>query len=239
MEINKKAKSDQKAKEKEILQNIKKARKGDEESYNYLLNLVEPEIKKLQCQGRLWVFGYEECDIFNECCIMLLKAIKNFDPKRCKNFKFYTKILFRGRIVSLIQESKRYKNVTLNVSTSLDYPVFEDDEGNTYSLYDLIPDGEELLSEKIERKEYCSSLKSKIFEDLTKKEKEVFELYLEDLSYEEISQKLKIDTKSVDNAIQRAKNKIPNIMKEEISDYEDEKNPVVGPKKRMIVLEDN
>lgn len=204
--------------EKEICEVVDRAKEGDEEAYNFLLSFVQPDIKKLQ--SKLWVFGYEEDDIFNECGITLLDAIANFDPSRCKKFRIYVRHLFRRRIVSLIQRSKRHKNVTLNISASLDCQVYEDDEGNMYSLYDLIPSNDELLSERIERREYCDALKAKMYRDLTKKEREVFELYLEDLSYEEIASKLSIDAKSVDNAIQRVKNKIPRVMKDEISEHE-------------------
>jgi RNA polymerase sporulation-specific sigma factor len=200
---------------------IKKAKKGDEEAFRQVKEFVMPEIKKMQDKSNLWVFGYDRDDIEQECGFMLLKAIKNYCPSRCKNFRFYVRILFKGRIISLIQESKRYKNVTLNVCASLDDNAFRDNDGNNYSLYELIPESEELLMDLIVDKDYFGQLKFKIYEYLTQMEKQIFDLYLESYSYEDISKILGCQTKSVDNAIQRAKNKIPIIMQNEIKENSD------------------
>ena len=222
----------------EIYELVKKARKSDNEAFDSLLAIVRPEIEKLQRQSNLWVYGHDADDIDQECQFMLLKAIKNYNPARCKNFRFYARILFKGRIISLIQESKRHKNITLNLCSSLDDKVFQDDEGNDYSLYDLIPECGELLSEQFERKDYHSKLKDMIYGFLTEMERLIFDLYLEDYSYAHISKIVGCPTKSVDNAIQRAKNKLPHIMKKEIKQYEDEIGKSVGKKRKYIRKDD-
>ena len=218
----------------EIYKLVRKARKSDELAFQSLYEIVKPEIEKLQRQTNLWVFGYDDDDIDQECRFMLLKAIKNYNPARCKNFRFYARILFKGRIISLIQESKRHKNITLNLCSSLDDKVFQDEEGNDYSLYDLIPDCVEPSSQQYERKDYHNKLKDLIYNHLTEMERVIFDLYLEDYSYSNISKIVGCPTKSVDNAIQRAKNKLPNIMKDEIQQYEIDSGESVGKKRNYV-----
>jgi RNA polymerase sporulation-specific sigma factor len=222
----------QKKKQDEIYELVKSARKGNEQSFEALAIIVKPEVEKLQRQSNLWVFGYEDKDIEQECNFMLLKAIKNYNPERCKNFRFYARILFKGRIVSLIQESKRHKNITLNLCSSLDDKVFQDDDGNDYSLYDLIPESDELLAERVEKSDYFNRLKEVIYEYLTEMERLIFDLYLEDYSYAHISKIVGCPTKSVDNAIQRAKNKLPTIMQEEIKNREKESGKTLTQKRK-------
>jgi len=50
-----------------------------------------------------------------------------------------------------------------------------------------------------------------IEKELTKLEKNVFYEYLDDRTYKEISDKLGINVKTVDNALQRARKKIDDI----------------------------
>ena len=52
-----------------------------------------------------------------------------------------------------------------------------------------------------------------IEENLSAKEKEVFKLYLNGLSYSEIAGRLNQSTKSIDNAISRTKKKLEKALK--------------------------
>ena len=61
-------------------------------------------------------------------------------------------------------------------------------------------------------KQYYSELFKKIDSVLTDKENTVFQMYINEMSYKDIAEKLKISEKSVDNAIQRARRKIKQIL---------------------------
>ena len=53
-------------------------------------------------------------------------------------------------------------------------------------------------------------------ENLSKMEKQVLELYLQDLTYAEISEKLSISEKSIDNAMMRVKAKLKKLFESQI-----------------------
>ena len=63
---------------------------------------------------------------------------------------------------------------------------------------------EEIL---IDRENVCS-LRCKIEECLSAMEKQVFDLYMEGMTYQEIAKHLDKEPKSIDNALQRIKSKV-------------------------------
>ena len=80
-------------------------------------------------------------------------------------------------------------------------------------MMDLLPDPngrspEEILTGDEEKQR----LESQINEELSPMEKKVLQLFLQGLDYIQIAEKLEIKPKSVDNALQRVKRKITNMM---------------------------
>lgn len=198
-----------------ILKYIRLAQLNDQSAYKILIDYFEKDIRGMRTKNKLWVPGFEDEDIHQECRIMVIKAIKNFDPNKTKNVggtvvEIFRHLIFKmckARIVTLIQESNRLKKKTLNKSESLDV-CFEDSYGNEYSNYDKIASDDEKVVDMLARKEREDLLRKKIYSYLTDLEKNVFNLMMDDYSYSEMSKILNIDEKSIDNAIQRARKKI-------------------------------
>jgi len=203
------------AKEEEIRRYVTLAKAGDSDAFEFLLNLVEPDIKKIHTQYRWWVRGYDEDDIKSECSIMLMKAIEKFDYRPNTTFRYFAFIFFRRRVISLMDESRRQKHRMLNDASSIDSLLYDED-GNECDKHEKIASfGSDFsVAKKIEDRQYAEYIKAVFFNHLTKMEKEVFELYLENMSYDEISETLNIENKSVDNAIQRAKKKVDKVKEE-------------------------
>lgn len=203
------------AKEEEIRKYVALAKDGDGDAFEFLLNLVEPDIKKIHTQYRWWVRGCDGDDIKSECAIMLMKAIEKFDYRPNTTFRYFAFIFFRRRVISLMDESRRQKHRMLNDASSID-SLFYDEDGNECDRHDKISllEGEVSVAKKVEDQQYADFIKSAFFSHLTKMEKDVFELYLENMSYDEISESLGIENKSVDNAIQRAKKKAERVKEE-------------------------
>lgn len=205
-----------------ILKLIRMAQLGDQESSDFLLFFFEKDIKGIKNKTRLWVPGFEDEDFYQECRIMITKAIKNFNPEKIKNHNMtfietFRHLVFRmckARIITLIQENNRFKKRTLNISESIEGLDFKNSSNPNSSsnsdvkFYEKIASKDEGVLESLARKQNESILKTKIFSILTELEKKVFNLVLEDFSYSEMSEKLNIDEKSIDNAIQRARKKI-------------------------------
>lgn len=221
------------AKEKEIREYVQRAKDGDDQAYEFLLKLVEPDIKKIHTQYRWWVRGYDEEDIKSECSIMLIKAINKFDFRVNTTFKYFAFVFFRRRVISLMEKSRSQKHRMLNDASSIDNLLYDED-GNECDKHEKIRsmnDGS--IAKDIEDRQYAQFIKRVFFDHLTKMEKEVFELFLENMSYDEISEILKIKNKSVDNAIQRAKKKVDKV-KEELTAKEDSLQATIPTKAERI-----
>jgi RNA polymerase sporulation-specific sigma factor len=184
-------------------------------AFDFLLKYFEKDIKGIKAKNRLFVFGFDDDDIYQECRVVVHKAILKFDPSKAKNpnstildtFRHLIFKMCKSRMITLIQESKTHKKKALNQSESLDI-MASDSDGNEYSYYDRIPSEAEKISTILERNQREQLIKEKVNSYLTDLEKSVFQLIYERYSYSEIAQKLSIDEKSVDNAIQRTRKKI-------------------------------
>ena len=101
------------------------------------------------------------------------------------------------------------KNLSLNLALSLDKKLTENTD--TSFLEILNTNYSEDFIEDLKTSEILDIKKEKLIQKLSKLEKEVFNLYLHGYSYKEISEKIGKDEKTVDNALQRIKNKSKNI----------------------------
>tara|TARA_B100001564_G_C20479715_1_gene596519 strand:- start:457 stop:804 length:348 start_codon:yes stop_codon:yes gene_type:complete len=87
------------------------------------------------------------------------------------------------------------------------------------SLINIIDSGDAPIIDQIEDREYYMDLMTKLLKSLSPFEKEVFLLYAQRYSYEEIADlinekrvKVKINIKGVDNALSRIKHKAKIIL---------------------------
>ena len=108
---------------------------------------------------------------------------------------------------SALVAAKRNKNKILNESIS-----YDDDEN---LLLRFIKSETPSPEEEILNIELEEDLLQKIREVLTDLEEQVFSLLISGFKYKEIAEILDKDGKSIDNAIQRIKIKIKNILKED------------------------
>lgn len=204
----------------------------DEKSFVFLQKVVQPDIDNITNNDHYFIKGFERDDIEQECYIMLVKAVEAFDPNRGGDFRSFCRLLFRGRLISLLQESRRYKNIVINYSCSLHQPVYSDQEGNVITYEDLVSEENFDFLDQLCLKEYYESMKDKLNDGLSELESDVYELYLEGLTYNEGSKELGINKKSFGNAIQRVKSKIGNIFEEDIRVEEKKQNARKKPKKK-------
>lgn len=155
--------------------------------------------------SKYYVKGWDEEDLKQEGRLAVINAIKSFDGQ--SYFKNYASKCIKNSVLTLIKKANRLKNLPL-----LDYvPIngFSDlDDASKNRLMPFIKSGpEEHFIENEDAKELVKIIK----EVLSKYEYEVFSLYLDGYSYEDIRTKLSVDTKSIDNAIQRSRKKLEFI----------------------------
>lgn len=158
-----------------------------------------------------FMMGGDREDIIQEGMIGLYKAIRDFRDDRLSSFKAFAELCITRQIITAIKTATRQKHIPLNTSVSLDKPVYDEESERT--LLDVIAssdldDPQDLM---IFKEDYVH-MEGEINKVLSGLEKQVLSLYLDGQSYQEISDELNRQVKSVDNALQRIKRKLERHM---------------------------
>lgn len=174
--------------------------------YKNLINKYIEEYKNIAVQN-----GLEECDLYQEGLLGLTNAIKTFDQSKEASFFTYANICIKTKIQTAIRNSSSKKNIALNQSVSLDNLINSD----STNYYDIICDSKNDISDKLLKQEEQQQLFQNIEKCLTPFEKQVLNLKTNSYSNDEIANILQKDKRSIENAINRIRNKYRNIKKEE------------------------
>jgi len=174
--------------------------------YKNLINKYIEEYKNIAVQN-----GLEECDLYQEGLLGLTNAIKTFDQSKEASFFTYANICIKTKIQTAIRNSSSKKNIALNQSVSLDNLINSD----STNYYDIICDSKNDISDKLLKQEEQQQLFQNIEKCLTPFEKQVLNLKTNSYSNDEIANMLQKDKRSIENAINRIRNKYRNIKKEE------------------------
>ncbi|MGG0643989.1 RNA polymerase sporulation sigma factor SigH [Sporosarcina gallistercoris] len=162
-----------------------------------------------------FMMGGDKEDIIQEGMIGLYKAIRDFREDRLSSFKGFAELCIKRQIITAIKTATRQKHIPLNSSVSLDKPVYDEESDRT--LLDVLAgsvndDPEDLMIYK----ENFVQMEVEMNKVLSSLEKEVLGLYLDGQSYQEISEELNRQVKSVDNALQRIKRKLERYMQVDV-----------------------
>ena len=178
---------------------------GDRRATEYILakykNLVKSRAKAY------FIAGADRDDIVQEGMIGLFKAIRDFDITKQPTFRGFAEMCVKRQIITAIKAASRQKHIPLNSYVSLSEPLYDDNEDKT--LVDMLAarktiDPEEMFL----RREKNEMLNAEIESKLSDLEKTVLSLYLGGMNYHEIAAELNRTPKSIDNALQRIKNKL-------------------------------
>ena len=172
--------------------------------YKYIIDIV---IKKYLLSSMK--VGIEYNDLYQEALVGFTDAINSYDEKKEASLATFITLCVERKMQNTILRAKTLKNKMFLEALSLDY----------HKDYD-IPLSEKLSDDykndplhNITIEEDYNELLNQIEQKLSAKEYEVFTLLVSGLTYKEIAEKLNKDVKQIDNAIQRMKNKIKEIVK--------------------------
>lgn len=152
--------------------------------------------------------GLEINDLIQEGLLGLNMAITSFDEEKETGFYTYAKKCIERKIISLVVGARRLKHRVLNESLSLE---INDEVSQTYIYEKNLEDNSYNPESILLNSESAEELIKEVNEHLTDFEIQVFELKLNGFEYKEIAEILDKDIKSIDNALQRIKNKIKKI----------------------------
>ena len=156
------------------------------------------------CARSLKLFGGEGKDLFQEGVFGLISAVRSYDPSHGASFHTYAEHCIRMRLLSAIKSASRLKHFPLNDGISLE-ELSEDPGADISNLPELVRHSpEELILAKESREELYEAFSR----CLSSFEIKVLDLYLEGLSYREIADRLCRNAKSIDNAVQRIRQKL-------------------------------
>ncbi len=174
--------------------------------YKNLINKYIEAYKNVALQN-----GLEECDLYQEGLMGLASAIKTFDQSKEASFYTYANICVKTKIQTAIRNSSSKKNSALNQSVSLDNLT----NSQTTSYYDIICDSKNDISDKLLKEEEQKRIFKEINKNLTEFERQVLKLKVNSYSNDEISKILQKDKRSIENAINRIRNKYKTIKNRE------------------------
>jgi len=189
------------------------AKEGSQKAVEYLLSKYRPIVEG---KARTYfLVGADHEDIVQEGMIGLFKAIRDYRKERMLPFKAFAELCVSRQIFTAIKSATRQKHLLLNSYISLQTTVTDDD--SEYSLIDTLEeksasDPEDILIGK----QFSIELKSEIDKNLSALEQTVLSYHLDGRSYQEIADILNRRTKSIDNALQRAKRKIEKTIAEKM-----------------------
>lgn len=217
---------------------IRRSKDEDEcnRAFSNLLDILMPKIQKII--SRFNIPGYDASDVLQEALYALrYKAIKDYDKERGTGegpaaFDKFALLCIRRHLATEFKSSYQNKKRVLNQSVSIDKETNSSSQNSSESeiyLSNIIadPDMGDIITE-IGDREYYNNLHNILFDNLSKFEKEVYVLYAQKFSYEEIAEKInakrykiKVNIKGVDNALSRIKHKAHSILQ----NYERKDNP--------------
>ena len=181
---------------------IEKLRLGDEKVSDYLMEKYMPLVK---VRARtLYLKGGDREDLLQEGMLGLFKAIRDYNPEKKAAFNTFATLCINNQMFTAIESSERKKHSILNNSLSLN--GIEEAEGEMGVPLSDSP--EKMFLEK----EAVQDLTIRIKNVLSPTENRVFDLYLEGKSYREIGQVLGKGEKAVDNALQRIRSKVKDVL---------------------------
>jgi RNA polymerase sporulation-specific sigma factor len=189
---------------------VKSAQEGDKLALEHLIKIYQGLLYFI-CEKYFLKDGDKE-DLLQEATIGLIEAVRAFRPENGKKFKNFAILCITREIDSCIKKSNRKKHQILNEAIPI-FSYAENEEERTGLGYqtcidrilkDDTPTPETLIVEK----ETINELMTKINSALSEMEKQVLKLRIRGHSYNEITLKLNLQNKSVDNAIQRIRKKM-------------------------------
>ncbi len=168
---------------------LKRAAGGDKNAEEEVLKEFTPLVKSVA--ARFFLSGGENGDLVQEGMFGLCQAVRTFNGE-VGGFPSYAHACVRNAVIDAVKKSRSKKNYILNSSLPLEI----------VDLSPAEPDGEMINKEN--KREFFQKISNR----LSSLEFKTIVMYLDGMGVSEISDALEKPTKSVSNALSRAKTKL-------------------------------
>ncbi len=155
-----------------------------------------------------FLMGGDNDDLRQIALIALLGAVRSYDAERGAEFKTYASACIRNRVRDAVRSASAGKNAALNNSLRI-----EDEQAADGGVaVGELPSPELSPEQQYIAKEAEEAFFDALAESLGERDLNVIKLYLACVPYKEISERLGISAKQVDNTIYHAKKKIAGLL---------------------------
>lgn len=190
---------------------IRKLREGETAIADFIVNKYKSMVKKKA--KAMFLLGGENDDLIQEGMIGLFKAIRKYDLSQEVSFASFADLCVSRQMSSAIKMSNRKKHSPLNSYVSLYQSDDEEAEENNILLIEQLQNAQGGNPEDIFLdKEYFKTMEQELAKRLSDFESRVLHLHLLGEDYRTIAKLLDKSPKSIDNALQRIKQKVFDIL---------------------------
>lgn len=190
---------------------IRKLREGETAIMDYIISKYKYVV--IRAAKAMYLLGGENDDLIQEGMIGLFKAIRDYDTNQESSFYSFAELCISRQMYTAIKLSQRQKHMPLNSYVSL-YDIKKADSENKQSP--LIEQLEMTTNNNPEElfldKERMLMLVSELNQRLSDLERRVLHLHLQGEDYRSIAELLDKSPKSIDNALQRIRQKMRTIL---------------------------
>lgn len=183
---------------------IEKLRQGENDITDYILEKYKPLVRKKT--NAMYLIGGENEDLIQEGMIGLFKAIRDYRPDKDASFYHFAELCINRQLYSALEASNRKKHQPLNSYISL-----SDQDNQGAVAAELLVDQERGPEQMVIEQELWEEYKKRLEQNLSKMENKVLQYYLDGNHYIQIAEIMGKSPKSIDNALQRIRQKIRQI----------------------------
>lgn len=186
---------------------IEKLRQGEDDITDYILEKYKPLVRNKT--NAMYLIGGETEDLIQEGMIGLFKAIRDYKPDKDASFYHFAELCINRQLYSALEASNRKKHQPLNSYISL-----SEQEHPDAVAAELLVDKESGPEQTVIEQEVWEEYKKRLAQKLSRMENQVLQYYLDGNHYIQIAEMMGKSPKSIDNALQRIRQKIRQMKPE-------------------------
>lgn len=190
---------------------ICKLREGEADITDYIMDKYKDLVRKKA--KAMYLLGGENDDLIQEGMIGLFKAVRDYNLNQETSFHSFAELCISRQMYTAIKLSQRKKHIPLNSYVSLYEQKEDGGEDRKQPLIEFLCAERDNNPEEIFLdKEYFSMMEQELKNRLSDLESRVLHLHLMGEDYRSIAKLLDKSPKSIDNALQRIKQKMSMIL---------------------------
>lgn len=187
------------------------AQQGTDEAMAYILEQYKGLVRILS--RPLFLIDGDKDDLIQEGMIGLFKAVNGYDETTGASFETFATHCINRQMYSAIKKSNRQKNIPLNSYISIYAETgSEGNESHAFLVDQSLEAARQNPEEIIIDQENARSMQRRLYSRLSELERKVLHLYLQGIPYQEIAVKMGKTPKAIDNALQRIKHKLQQLI---------------------------